>query len=168
MKKSGSVWLIDAAYVLKGHEGNIDYINIRNTLQNWVMPEGGRFDRIVFYNSYDENTGRADEFHDMLKRNGFELSLFPLSTKTTTCKTCQSIHTVSIQKGVDVSLCTDMLCMAFEGKFKNVVITGGDKDFIPAIKVVKSMFRNVYITGYRNSMSSELKNLSDGIFWMNK
>ena len=53
--KTGVIWLIDAAYVLKGHTGKIDYLDLRRQLQKWAIPEkcNGRFDRIIFYNSYD-------------------------------------------------------------------------------------------------------------------
>jgi uncharacterized LabA/DUF88 family protein len=46
--------------------------------------------------------------------------------------------------------------MAFEGKFRRVVLSTGDGDLIEAIKIVKSRFQEVWLAGYRDSMSSDL------------
>lgn len=34
--KTGVIWVIDAAYVLKGSKGKIDYINLRRKCKNGV------------------------------------------------------------------------------------------------------------------------------------
>jgi uncharacterized LabA/DUF88 family protein len=150
--KSGVVWLIDAAYVLKGHRGEIDYTRMRRVLQEWAIEErGGRFDQIIFYNSFVEGDHRADNFNKEMERRGFNIKLFPLKRSVGACG-CDRV----VQRGVDVAICTDLLCMAFEGKFRRVVLSTGDGDLIEAIKIVKSRFQEVWLAGYKDSMSSDL------------
>lgn len=173
--QSGVVWLIDGAYVLKGHEGRIDYIELRRQLQNWAIKSDGktqrvgdRFDQIIFYNSHYPDNPVGSPFHDMLKRNGFQVKLFPLKRMNVCCEKCSFKGKRTVQKGVDVSMCTDLLSLAYEGKFKRVVITAGDGDFLDAIKKVQSMFRQVYISGYKTSMSKDLIEACDDIMWLDQ
>ena len=155
-KNSGVVWLIDAAYVFKGTNNKIDYFDLKDKLCRWLKIS--HFDQIIFYNSYspDNDNQRARPFLDILEKRGFQIKLFPLSVK----------NREYIQKGVDVALCTDLLCMAFKGQFKKCIISGGDKDFVPAIKQVRSMWREVYLSGYRNSMAKEMVENTEGVYWM--
>jgi uncharacterized LabA/DUF88 family protein len=155
--KSGVVWLIDAAYILKGHTGNIDYTQMRRVLQEWAIEQqGGRFDQIIFYNSYVEGDHRADAFNTEMTRRGFNVKLFPLK---------KTHGDRWVQRGVDVALVTDLLCLAYEGKFKRVVLSAGDGDFIEAVKLVRSRFQQVWLAGYKDSMSSDLAKEADRIYW---
>lgn len=163
------IWLIDAAYVLKGHQGNIDYIDLRRKLQEWAIERWqGRFDRIIFYNSTSNAPGvnNSDNFLDMLTRNGFETKLFPLKRMNVKCESCEYQGQRIVQKGVDVAICTDLLSLAYEGKFRRVVLTAGDGDFLEAVKKVQSIFREVYIAGYKNSMSKDLIAQADKLYWI--
>ena len=162
---SGVIWLIDAAYVLKGHEGRIDYKSIRRNLQEWAIPNRGRFDRMIFYNSYDPSNP-SEKFTDIMESNGFEMKMYPLKFMNIYCDSCGTKGHRMVQKGVDVGIITDLLSLAYEGKYKRVVLTCGDGDFLDAIKKVKSMFKEVYISGYRCSMSNDLKNHADEIYYI--
>jgi len=161
-KKSGAICLIDAAYVLKGHSGKIDYIVMREELQKFV---GVPFDRCIFYNSVGDS-GRADEFHRKMESNGFEVKLYGLKSRSTNCARCKKRTTVTVQKGVDVAIVTDLLSMAFRSEFHTVIIIAGDGDFASATQQVKDMWRKVYFAGYENSMSNDLKEIADGIYWL--
>ncbi len=159
------IWLIDAAYVLKGHQGKIDYISIRRELQKWAIPHYGRFDRMIFYNSYDPRDN-CDEFINIMKSNGFEMKMYPLKFMNIKCDACNHKGNRMVQKGVDVGIITDLLSLAYEGKYKRVVITCGDGDFLDAIIKVQSIFKEVFISGYRHSMSKDLKDHADDIYYL--
>lgn len=163
--KTGTVWLIDAAYVLKGHQGKIDYVSIRRDLQNWAIPDYGRFDRMIFYNSYAPSNN-CDGFIDVMESKGFEMKMYPLKFMNISCNECGSEGKRMVQKGVDVAIVTDLLSLAYEGQYKRVVLTAGDGDFLDAILKVQSMFREVYVAGYRCSMSRDLKEHADGIYYI--
>ena len=163
--KTGVVWLIDAAYVLKGHQGKIDYVSIRRELQKWAIPNYGRFDRMIFYNSYDPKNG-SDEFIKIMESNGFEMKMYPLKFMNINCDKCGYKGKRMVQKGVDVAIVTDLLSLAYEGQYKRIVITAGDGDFLDAVLKVQSMFREVFVAGYRCSMSRDLKEHADGMYYI--
>jgi uncharacterized LabA/DUF88 family protein len=161
---SGIVWLIDGAYILKGHTGRIDYNELRNQLQAWA---GGPFDQIIFYNSFVDGDARADRFNNDLKLNGFAVKLFPLKRATGgTCDSCGRQCERMVQRGVDVAICTDLLRLAYEGKFRRVVLSAGDGDLLEAVRLVKSRFQEVYLSGYKDSMSHDLAREANKTFWL--
>jgi uncharacterized LabA/DUF88 family protein len=165
---SGVVWLIDAAYVLKGHQGNIDYLSMRRFLQEWAIPErGGRFDTIIFYNSYrEQDLEKARPFYDKLQANGFQVKLYPLKKMGVTCQHCNTDGERFVQKGVDIAIATDMLSLAYEGKCKRIVLTAGDGDFLDAVQRVRKIFREVYLAAYQRSCSNELAYAADRVYWL--
>ncbi len=163
MRATGCVWLIDAAYVLQCHVGTINYAEIRAELEAWV---GSGFDEVIFYNS-TINDGKADGFHEYLREKcGFVVKLFPLKRSTYTCEHCGHHGSKQVQRGVDVAICTDLLSLAYEGRFKRVVLTAGDGDLLSAIQLVKRRFQKVYLNGYRKSMSADLMAEANGVYWM--
>ena len=166
-RKSGVTWLIDGAYVLKGHKGRIDYIDIRRKMQKWAIRNfnrSNRFDRMIFYNSYDGNNG--GEFIDIMESNGFNMKMYPLKFMNITCDSCGNKGNRMVQKGVDVGIITDLLSLAYEGEYDRVVITAGDGDFLDAIKKVQSIGKEVWVAGYRCSMSRDLKEHADEIYYI--
>lgn len=160
---SGSIWLIDAAYIFQGHSGNIDYLVIRDQLQKWLGVVS--FDQIIFYDSHVEDGGKSNGFHAFLKRNGFQVKLFPLKRSGYVCECCKHHGDRHVQRGVDVAICTDLLTLAFEGKFSKVILTCGDGDIIAAVQTVQRRFQQVYVSGYRNSMSNDLLKEVTGVYW---
>ena len=121
-KKSGVIWLIDAAYVLKGHKGKIDYISIRRELQKWAIlyNKNRRFDRMIFYNSYDP-TNPSEKFMSIMKSNGFEMKMYPLKFMNVTCDDCYHKGHRMVQKGVDVGIITDLISLAYENQYESCV-----------------------------------------------
>lgn len=169
---SGVIWLIDAAYVLKAHEGRIDYKSLRRDLQEWAIPDSNReipatgiFDRMIVYNSYTPKNP-SDKFTEIMKSNGFEMKMYHLTFMNVTCHECGKCGEQMVHKGVGVGIVTDLLSLAYEGKYKRVVITCGDGDFVYTIKKVQSMFREVYIAGYQKSMSYDLIHTADEIYYI--
>ncbi len=169
-KPTKVIWLIDAAYVLKGHQGKIDYIKIRRELQNWAIPRYGRFDRMIFYNSCDDSN-KSDEFVSIMESNGFEMKMYPLKFMNICCNECGHKGNRMVQKGVDVGIITDLISLAYEGKYCKVVITAGDGDFLDAIRKVQSLKSNgsnikVFVAGYRCSMSKDLETYADDMYYI--
>ena len=160
---SGVIWLIDAAYVLKAHQGKIDYVDIRRQLQEWAIPNYGRFDQMIFYNSHDPKN-KSEKFMEIMKSNGFTMKMYPLKFMNVTCHECGYKGKRMVQKGVDVAIITDLISLAYEGKYKRVVLTAGDGDFLDAVLKVKSLFKEVYVAGYQCSMSRDLEYNADETF----
>ncbi len=161
MEKTGVIWLIDGAYVLKGASGQIDLIALRRELQEWAIPNRGRFDRMIFFNSQKEGDDKQQNFHTWLTTMGFEVKLYGLKEMNVQCDCCNTIIKRQVQKGVDVGICTAILELCDE--YKRIVLTAGDGDFIDAIRAVKKKFKEVYISGYNGSMAGEFRVESDAL-----
>ena len=52
------------------------------------------------------------------------------------CRKCGTRWTKPEEKASDVHIATQLLCDAFRGKFDTAMITSGDADVVPAIRVV--------------------------------
>lgn len=154
-ERSGVIWLIDGAYVLKGsRDARIDYIRLRRSLQRWAA-QGAHFDRCIFFNSAVPGDDKQERFHQWMRDNGFETRLYDLKEMTVECSCCGERFSRQVQKGVDVGLCTAILELADD--YHRVVILAGDGDFIDAIRVVKRKFKEVYVCGFQGSMSKEFR-----------
>lgn len=53
-----------------------------------------------------------------------------------TCPHCGSFIAGMIEKGVDTSIVTDLLALAWEGAWNVAVLVSADRDFIPAIELL--------------------------------
>ena len=163
--KSGVIWIIDGAYLLKGAKGQIDFISLRRELQEWSIPmknkfPTSRFDRIIFFNSSKDDE-KQQNFHSYLETMGFEVKLYGLKEMNVRCDCCNTNIKRQVQKGVDVGIATAILSLTDE--YKKLVLTAGDGDFIDAIHTVQKKFKEVYICGYRGSMAGEFRTDADAL-----
>lgn len=61
------------------------------------------------------------------------------------------------QKGLDVLIACTMLQHAYENQYDTAVILSGDKDFLPAMKVIRGMGKRVEGSGFDCSTSNDLR-----------
>lgn len=66
-----------------------------------------------------------------------------------------------LEKGVDVLLTVDMLRLARLNSYDTAILVSGDGDFVEAIKDVQEMGKQVELTYFSFSQSSELRNTCD-------
>ena len=101
-----------------------------------------------------------------MESKGFKMKMYPLKFMNIQCDKCNHKGDRMVQKGVDVAIITDLLSLAYEGEYNRVVITAGDGDFLDAIKKVQSLGKEVLVSGYRCSMSRDLKDHGDEIYYI--
>jgi uncharacterized LabA/DUF88 family protein len=162
--KTGVIWLIDGAYLLKGSQGKIDMIALRRNLQKWAN-NTRHFDRIIFFNSMKKGDEPQQAFHDWLTSNGFEVKLYGLKGMSVQCPRCEGCFKRQVQKGVDVGIATAILELS--DQYTRLVLTAGDGDLIEAIRVVQSKFRQVYVNGFNGSMSGEFRKEANDLMILN-
>ena len=163
--KSGVICVVDGAYLLKGASGQIDLIYLRRELQEWAIPNHGRFDRMIFFNSMKEGDDKQQNFHAWLQTKDFEVKLYGIKEMNVKCDCCNNIIKRQVQKGVDVGICTSILELCDE--YKRIVLVAGDGDFIDAIHAVQKKFKEVYIAGYQGSMAGEFRTDADALKILN-
>lgn len=78
------------------------------------------------------------------------------NTKHEFCPQCNSPLGRAAEKGVDTSIVTDMLSLAWEGAYEVALLVSSDKDFIPAVENLQNRnFKvvNACWTGYGHELA---------------
>lgn len=86
----------------------------------------------------------------------YEMTVFPLGSKTTRCDKCGDTRRSYTEKGIDVALATKLLVLANNRAFETAILVSGDRDYLETVKAVKSMGIRVEVVSWRRSLSQEL------------
>ena len=68
---------------------------------------------------------------------------------------------VTVEKGVDVMIATDLLRFAWEDRYDLAILVSGDGDFAYAVQAVKDVGKHVEVAAFPANLSWELVNVSD-------
>ncbi|MEM0135530.1 MAG: NYN domain-containing protein, partial [Thermoplasmatales archaeon] len=135
-----------------GKSFRIDYLKLAESICN-----GRNLIRSYYYGSEDVPSSEAHSgFLNKLRSSGFEVVSKPLKVYVG----IDGVQT-KFEKGIDVSLATDFISLAWENAFDTAVIVSGDSDYFDAIKRVKQKGKKVEIASFRNSMAGDMKTLGD-------
>lgn len=69
--------------------------------------------------------------------------------------------TRTVEKGVDATLVTHLLGLAWEGAYETAILVSGDEDFVEAVQKVKDKGKRIEIATFKGRLSDELRKLSD-------
>ena len=65
----------------------------------------------------------------------------------------------AIEKKVDINIAVDIISFAYEDIYDTAVLVSGDGDFVPIVKKVKEMGKNVEIWAFRYSLANALRDI---------
>jgi uncharacterized LabA/DUF88 family protein len=88
------------------------------------------------------NQFRFFEALDYLK--GYTVRKFPRKTRKTTCESCGKTIEYTVEKGVDSSMVTEMISLAWEDAFDIAVLVSEDADLVPAVQFLNRVGKKVY------------------------
>lgn len=114
--------------------------------------------RAYYYNILQEPNQNPDgyreqqEFLDILRRTPY------LEVRLGYTKLRQG---VTIEKGIDVMLATDLLRYGWSGLYETAILVSGDGDFAYAIQSAKDMGKHIEVAYFENSVSKDLLELAD-------
>jgi len=91
-----------------------------------------------------DGTDIATRFHDYLRISGFELKLRDSTHEET-------------QKEVDVALASDMQYQASRNNYDVAILISGDRDFVPAIEIIRAMGKRVEVASFDDCLSHVLQ-----------
>ena len=117
-----------------------------------------RLFRIYYYNipqdpgRYPDASREQQEFLTILRNSPY------LEVRLGTMKVTQG---VTVEKGVDVMLATDLLQFAWDGLYDVAVLVSGDGDFAPAVQAVKNKGKHVELAYFERNVSKELLEVAD-------
>ena len=127
-----SAWLVDIGYVVKTAPARfkLDYVAARHVLQ----AQFGAVNTFLF-NGYDEAFGipaglRA--FYEAMEEQGMTVRLHPMAGA--------SASRDHRQRRVDVDIAAHMVWQASLATIERIVLTSGDQDFLPAVRMVQEQF----------------------------
>ena len=114
--------------------------------------------RTYYYNVLQDPMERPDghreqqEFLDNLRRTPY------LEVRLGSTKMAQG---VTVEKGIDVMLATDLLYFAWNDFYDAAVLVSGDADFAYALQAVKNMGKHIEVAYFEGGVSKDLFNIAD-------
>ena len=63
----------------------------------------------------------------------------------------------AFEKKIDIQIAIDMVSLAYEDAYETAVLVSGDGDFLPVVKKLKEMGKNVELWAFRYSLANALK-----------
>ncbi len=122
------------------------------------LADGRPVFRVYYYNALQDPNRNPDsareqqEFLSMLRASPY------MEVRLGTLKTTNG---VTVEKGVDVMLATDVVHYAFENIYDTAIIVSGDADYAYALQLVKNKGKHVEVAYFENNISRELMDLCD-------
>lgn len=121
--------------------------------------------RIYYYNvlqdpiQWPEGHREQQEFLDILRKTPY-LEVRLGGTKMT--------QGVSVEKGIDIMLATDLLYFAWNDFYDVALLVSGDSDFAYALQAVKNMGKHVEVAYFERGISKDLLNVADNQYLLNR
>lgn len=166
-----SVILIDAENFLMGWRayckglGWVERIDYEKLIQE--LSQGTNLLRAYFYDGVSDSIFvKKKNFLEALQRKGIQLRTKVLKSRSYTCAHCNRENTRLVQKGVDVSLATDILRHAWQETCEICIIISGDEDYKDAIDVAKDKGVKIWIVSFKDRLSKELGNSADRLIFL--
>jgi uncharacterized LabA/DUF88 family protein len=166
-----TIWIVDAAYMMKAAPGRFDYLRLKNELEQQNIYK--------FFESYYLNstpnppTDEQDSFHTWLKTappDGpkMRVQLYKLKDVHLDCPKCNHKFDRQVQKGVDVGIATLIIKLATKNLYERLILSAGDGDFEDAISYVKSdLHKEIWISGFYKTVSADIQSYADQMLWLN-
>ena len=68
---------------------------------------------------------------------------------------------VAVEKGIDITLATDLLRFGWDDRYDVAILVSGDGDFAYALQAVKDMGKHVEVAAFQSNLSWELAQVAD-------
>jgi uncharacterized LabA/DUF88 family protein len=117
-----------------------------------------RMFRTYYYNVRQEPTQRANGHREQQDFIGALRETPYLEVRLGGTKLSQG---VTVEKGIDVMLATDLLHFAWNNLYDIAVLVSGDSDFAYALQAVKDMGKHIEVAYFENNISRDLLDIAD-------
>lgn len=117
-----------------------------------------RLFRTYYYNVLQDPTQWPDSYQEQQEFLGILRKTPYLEVRLGSTKMLQG---VSVEKGIDVMLATDLLYFAWNNFYDMAVLVSGDADFAYALQAVKNMGKHVEVAYFESGVSKDLLNVAD-------
>jgi len=74
----------------------------------------------------------------------------------------------AIEKKIDIKIAIDIISLAYEDAYDTAVLVSGDGDFVPVVRKLKELVKNVEVWAFKYSLANTLKEELgyDNIFYL--
>lgn len=117
-----------------------------------------RLFRAYYYNVLQEQSQRADTHRDQQDFLNALREAPYLEVRLGGTKLSQGI---TVEKGIDVMLVTDLLQFAWEDRYDVALLVSGDADFAYALQTVKNLGKYVEVAYFESNVSRDILDVAD-------
>ena len=139
-------------------DGNNFYRSLRSQYTNWevnyellakwtleqVNPDA-RLTGAYYYTGYSEQSGLDRFLGGLETKRGFFIRREPIVERNSQCPHCRHQIVYQVEKRVDTRLVAEMIQLAARDTYDYAVVFSGDEDLVPALEVVSSFGKPVYV-----------------------
>ena len=122
------------------------------------LVDGRDLYRIYYYNILQDAEKKGQAYQDQQK---FLASLYNVPYLEVRLGTAAYRGDVLVEKGVDIMMATDLLQLAWQGRYHTAVLVTGDGDFTYAVQAVKNFGKYVEIVAFPANLSWDLAQVAD-------
>ena len=138
---------IDNSNIFKGFQKyNIqaDYEKLKT-----LITRGRKLDKIYLYEGavYPMSPEKKRWYEQLSIRSGYVIK----------ASFDKIVKSGAIEKKVDIKIAIDVVSLAFEDAYDTAVLVTGDGDFLPVVKKVKELDKNVEIWAFKYSLANALR-----------
>jgi len=124
-----------------------------------------RLFRIYYYNVLQDQTQWPEGYREQQEFLGILRKTPYLEVRLGGTKVTQG---VSVEKGIDIMLATDLLYFAWNDFYDVAMLVSGDSDFAYALQAVKNMGKHVEVAYFERGISKDLLNVADNQHQLNR
>ena len=121
--------------------------------------------RAYYYNVLQDPTARADAYREQQEFLATLRETPYLEARLGGTKLSQGI---TVEKGVDVMLVTDLLHFAWSDRYDVALLVSGDSDFAYALQAVKNMGKYVEVAYFESNVSRDILDVADNKHLLNR
>ncbi|MFX0059904.1 MAG: NYN domain-containing protein [Candidatus Hodarchaeota archaeon] len=118
-----------------------------------VITKKRKLEAIFLYEGavYPMSSEKKKWYEDLTSKSGYQVKVsFDKIT-----------HNEAIEKKIDIRIAIDIISLAYENAYDTAVLISGDGDFVPVVKKVKDLDKNMEIWAFKYSLANSLKNELD-------
>lgn len=141
------VIFIDNSNIFQGfrkYNIKVDYEKLKN-----VITKNCKLHEIILYEGvvYPMSPEKKKWYKDLSNNSGYII-------KTSFNKIAREQR---IEKKVDIKIAIDMISLAYENEYDTAVLVSGDGDFIPVVKKIIELGKEIEIWAFKYSLANALK-----------
>ncbi|MBM3945443.1 MAG: NYN domain-containing protein [SAR202 cluster bacterium] len=122
------------------------------------LANGRELHRVYYYNVQRDPDRNPQAYQDQQK---FFSALYNTPYLEVRLGTSKQRGDVTVEKGVDIMLATDLLQMAWNNLYDVAILVSGDGDFAYAVQQVKNLGKHIEVAAFPSNLAWELTQAAD-------